>query len=73
MRHSKRALNVFLAVILALALASTVSVAQTSAYDYILRGERYLASGAADEAIREFKAALSRSGQTRASLAWAGV
>ncbi len=69
MRHSKRALNVFLAVILALALASTVSVAQTSAYDYILRGERYLASGAADEAIREFKAALSMEpGNTRASL-----
>jgi len=69
MRHNKRALNVFLAVILALALASTVSVAQTSAYDYILRGERYLASGAADEAIREFKAALSMEpGNTRASL-----
>ena len=69
MRHNKRALGVFLAAVLALSLASTVSIAQTSAYDYILRGERYLASGAADEAIREFKAALSMEpGNTRASL-----
>ena len=68
MRHNKRALGVFLAAVLALSLASTVSVAQTSAYDYILRGERYLASGAADDAIREFNAALSMEpGNTRAS------
>lgn len=68
MKHSKRALGVFLAAVLAFALASTVSIAQTSAYDYILRGERYLASGAADDAIREFNAALSiEPGNTRAS------
>ena len=68
MKHSKRALGVFLAAVLAFTLASTVCIAQTSAYDYILRGERYLASGAADDAIREFKAALSiEPGNTRAS------
>jgi len=68
MKHNKRALGVFLAAVLAFALASSVSIAQTSAYDYILRGERYLASGAADDAIREFNAALSMEpGNTRAS------
>jgi tetratricopeptide (TPR) repeat protein/fibronectin type 3 domain-containing protein len=67
MKHNKRALGVFLATVLAFALASTVSIAQTSAYDYILRGERYLASGAADDAIREFGTALSiEPGNTRA-------
>ena len=68
MKHNKRALGVFLVAVLAFALASTVSTAQTSAYDYILRGERYLASGAADDAIREFNVALSiEPGNTRAS------
>ena len=68
MTHNKRVLAVFVAVVLAFALASAVSIAQTSAYDYILRGERYLASGAADDAIREFNAALSiEPGNTRAS------
>ncbi len=68
MRHTRRILSVFAVAVAVLALASAVSVAQTSAYDYILRGERYLASGAADDAIREFNAALSMEpGNTRAS------
>lgn len=74
MKKTRRMLSVFvvaaaaLGLALALALVSGVSVAQTSAYDYIVRGERYLASGAADDAIREFNTALSiEPGNTRAS------
>ncbi|MCR4424690.1 MAG: fibronectin type III domain-containing protein [Firmicutes bacterium] len=48
-------------VVFALVLATLVPAttgAQTSAYDYIVRGERFLGQGLADDAVREFTQAL---------------
>lgn len=58
MNNKKRALLVLALALCVGMLASACSVGQISAYDYILRGEQYLAQGLADEAIRQFEQAI---------------
>ena len=61
MKSKRKVLFIFASLALVLfvgTLVSTSSQAQISAYDYILRGEQYLAQGAANEAIGQFEQAI---------------
>jgi tetratricopeptide (TPR) repeat protein/fibronectin type 3 domain-containing protein len=58
MKNRRRALFILALALCVGILASAYSLAQVSAYDYILRGEQYLAQGLEDEAIRQFEQAV---------------